>query len=512
MTLADLLGWAQSGARGFTTGLLGGPVDIANIMLGGAGGQSPVMGSQWIGDKLQGAGLLAPAATDLPGSAAEFAGGFINPMGVAAKTAAMLKPLTAAAILAKAEPAAAGASKAKKAAQDLSIMPELAERYPLTGAPVEDGPNASGKMWAGKGPSEEGAALLARKQAAQAEIDSGNPVYKPYYDITQRSDIPEGTYPTDQNTLTDSVLKTSGYDKKGNARGVTAVREKFDTPEVRARLQAAFDEGSQHPLAKDWYAMRQLHQSFIDELGPEQGTAMFKQRFADPMAMTTGGQSPTDNLLMSAYHNYINNEGNVLPLNRDGTRGLPRNLDGSVASYDVPSPIGGAYAGGNLDLADQLQNTGLSAADHPKRFNFSGNFLGRKNNSTIDEKMMTLFDPTGKLKAPRAGHYGVLESILNDMAAKNGVSPANFQDVAWLAAKRAVDAKGGAKLSEGMPMMEHVNQMLHRTSQITGKSQQEVLRGFINGNMPMYGLGAMTLGGLLQAGSPTGATDAGIEN
>jgi hypothetical protein len=62
MTLADLAGFlsdpksredmlrraqamSQSGARGFTTGLLGGPVDLANMAMGGAGGDKPVMGS-----------------------------------------------------------------------------------------------------------------------------------------------------------------------------------------------------------------------------------------------------------------------------------------------------------------------------------------------------------------------------------------------------------------------------------------------------------------------------------
>lgn len=43
------LAMAQSGARGFTTGLLGGPVDIANMAMGGIGGNKPVMGSEWIG-------------------------------------------------------------------------------------------------------------------------------------------------------------------------------------------------------------------------------------------------------------------------------------------------------------------------------------------------------------------------------------------------------------------------------------------------------------------------------
>jgi hypothetical protein len=96
MGLDELLRLAQSGARGFTTGLLGAPVDIANTMLGGVGGKKPVMGGEWIGDKLQNIGLLAPQAGDLSNAAAEFAGGLLNPGGgaaVAGKAAAGAKGL-----------------------------------------------------------------------------------------------------------------------------------------------------------------------------------------------------------------------------------------------------------------------------------------------------------------------------------------------------------------------------------------------------------------------------------
>lgn len=37
-------------------------------------------------------------------------------------------------------------------------------------------------------------------------------------------------------------------------------------------------------------------------------------------------------------------------------------------------------------------------------------------------------------------------------------------------------------------MIEHVNDMLYRTSKVTGKPIEEVLRGLIDSNMPMYGL------------------------
>jgi hypothetical protein len=88
-------GMAQSGARGFTTGLLGAPVDLANMAMGGAGGERPVMGSEWIGDKLSGMGLLSGKPQDAGTSLAELGGGLLNPGG-ALKAAAVKGPALAA--------------------------------------------------------------------------------------------------------------------------------------------------------------------------------------------------------------------------------------------------------------------------------------------------------------------------------------------------------------------------------------------------------------------------------
>jgi len=73
---------------------------------------------------------------------------------------------------------------------------------------------------------------------------------------------------------------------------------------------------------------------------------------------------------------------------------------------------------------------------------------------------------------------------LADEAKKAGVQPANFQDIAW----------AGAKDYPGKPMMQEINEMLGRTSKITGEPQEEVLKGFIRGNKPMYGIGALSIG------------------
>jgi hypothetical protein len=89
------LSMAQSGARGFTTGLLGAPVDLANMAMGGAGGERPVMGSEWVGDKLSGMGLLSGRPEGAGQTLAELGGGLLNPGG-ALKAAAVKGPALAA--------------------------------------------------------------------------------------------------------------------------------------------------------------------------------------------------------------------------------------------------------------------------------------------------------------------------------------------------------------------------------------------------------------------------------
>jgi hypothetical protein len=217
--------------------------------------------------------------------------------------------------------------------------------------------------------------------------------------------------------------------------------------------------------------MGQLYDAFKKELGPVTGAKMFKERFADAMASTTGGADPTANLLTATYGNYMKTQGANLPEH----------------GYDLPHPVGGRFAAGNLAMYDKTINQGvpLSAADTPKRYNFAGNFLGDLNHSTIDEQMSGIYQPG--LTAPPGDSYGIMERIANEEAAKMGLKPGNFQDVAW----------AGQKGVEGKPMMQHVNEAIARTAMVTGKSPKEVLKGFIRGTNPLYAVGAIPAGGLL---------------
>lgn len=367
------------------------------------------------------------------------------------------------AILAGAIPA----SRAGKVTKGIDRS-KLALNYPDVGAPIDKVDKKTGKEFRSKGLSDEEKLVQKERNRIAKEMDDAG--YEPIFPIEDRYYADPTLYQLEGNTLIDTLpKKQETIDKK---------IEQFDTPEARAALNAAYDAGL-GPMSQDWYAMGQLQDAFIKELGPEEGARAFKERFADAMAATTGGADPKANLLMAAYGNFLRSRG----------------LSPPGAAYEMPHPIGGRYVTGNMAMYDKVMNQGqgLTTSGQPKRFNFSSNFLGDRSRATIDEQM-TSGITGGKFNAPPQGSYGIIEGIVADEAAKRGVQPANFQDVSW----------AGFKDYEGKPMIVEFNEMIERTSRLTGKSPEEVLKGFIRGNMPMYGILGATTAGMLAEGDNDG--------
>lgn len=328
-------------------------------------------------------------------------------------------------------------------------MAKIAKQYPDIAPPVLAIDKKSGKEFLQKVNSEEAMAVEKARKAAQKEIDKGN--YTPYFPLEERYYADVSSYPLAGNTLVDTMPK--------KAETIAKHKATYDTPEVRNKLNAAYEAGSQHPMTKDWYATGQLENEFIKEYGKKEGSRLYKEAFADAMAATTGGADPTSNLLMAYYGNYMKNAGQQLPAN----------------AYNMPYPIGGRFASGNIGMYDKVinQEKGLSAAEQPKRFNFSANFLGHRDKATMDEQMSSAWD----LLAPPKGTYGIFENVVQDLAKKRGVPAANFQDVTW----------AGLKGSTGKPMMQHVNEAIERTSRVTGKTPEEVVRdSLVKRTAPLY--------------------------
>ena len=327
---------------------------------------------------------------------------------------------------------------------------KMRTQYPDRLPPVLAFDKIKQKEYLAKQLSPEAKLVQKASTAAQRDIEKGN--YTPYFDVSKRFFADPAKYNLQGETLTQAL--------PAKAETIAKYKAMYDTPESRSRLSKAYEAGRLDPNAENWYAMGQLEEEYIKKLGAKKGAQRFKDDFADAMAATTGGADPTSNFLMGSYGNYLREQGTAIPKN----------------AYDLPYPIGGRFASGNMAMYDKVinQGAGLSAKETPKRFDFSGNFLGDMNRATIDEQMMTGIYPA--LKAPAGDSYGVAEQVVNDLAAKYGVKPGNFQDVTWK----------GLKGVPGMPMIEHINQSIERTARITNQTPQEVLDAFIRKRAPMY--------------------------
>ena len=333
---------------------------------------------------------------------------------------------------------------------------KIAQDYPEIIAPILANDPKTGKEFLKKQLSPEALSVQKARIEAQKQINTGD--YQPFFDVSKRHYADPSHYPTAGYTQTDIVPKKADTIAKYTALA--------NDPESLARLRGAFEKAKDRPAAKDWYAMGQLEDSFIKELGPEEGRKQFKNRFADAMAATTGGADPNSNLMMAAYTNYQKNLGKDIP----------------TAAADLPFPIGGRFVSGNMEQAKKLAELGEIPVTNPKRHNFSANFLGHRDVSTLDEQMSQLWDP--KMMSPPPNAYGIYQKALADEAEKAGVQPANFQDIAW----------AGAKDYPGKPMMQEINEMIERTHKITGEPKEEILKGFIRADKPMYGIGALGAG------------------
>jgi len=383
--------------------------------------------------------------------------------------------------------------------------PQYAEQYPGIGPPALKAnlpdPKKPGKFLAkaakGELPyanmeealarSAEPGFFLEKKLTPQAEQfqrdrnliqrDMDLHGYEPYFDPKKRTDVNPKHYGPFEDTAVTAAPKTAKTQAEWEA--------KYGTDEIRARLRAGFEEGKKVPESDRWYFMGQLEKKYIDVLGAKEGREAFKREFADMMAATTGGAAPYDNFLMSHYANVVNKQGQRLP-----ERG-----------YDLPFPIGGRFASGNIAQAQKYIDEGIGSwpMKNPKRYDFSSAFQGNKQAGTIDEQMMTAFDPTLKIKQPV--WYGPATQTLRQEAAKVGGDARGFQDVGWAGLKKKKTEAGGEAFEYEGPMINQINRSIETTHRLTGMPREEiVVRGLIKKEIPMYGLT-----GLLGGGAAMGA-------
>lgn len=361
--------------------------------------------------------------------------------------------------------------------------PQYAEQYPPVGPPqLMD--KATGKPLPNKGKAaqklvDKGVAYWGKQLTPQAEAfqkDRGaiqkeleTKGYEPFFPPAERSHVDPANYPTPLDMTRDALpAKPATIDK---------YREMFSTPEAHARLQKAFDVGKTIPGADNWYAMRQLEQQYIKHLGPEEGRKRFATEFAHTMAATTGGADPTSNLLLAHYVQWAQKNHGAIP----------------EASHELPFPIGGRYVSGNIDQFRKMPEGGFTE-NNPKRHDFGHAFLGHPNKATMDEQMSGGLVPG--MSIPPGDSYGVAAQVVHDLAAKNGVHPRDFQDMAWAGLKKLKTEETGKKFSYKGPMITDVNDAIERTHRLTGTPRNEVVkRGLVKKEIPLYA-GGVPMGSL----------------
>ncbi len=348
-------------------------------------------------------------------------------------------------------------------AKDLPELTGLAADYPRVIPPVPTIDKKSGKEYLAKTLSDEALAFKQNRDAIRAGMDEG---YTPYFQPADRFDVDPSKYPAIGDSSSLLMKKPETRAKWDAETGNAGARERLSSAYERGLLQR---EGS-----GDWYFMGQLEKEFINEYGADAGRKLFKERFPDAMAATTGGADPTANLLMAHYGNFIRNKGNMVP----------------TEGFNIPYPVGGRYVGGNMKQFNKMiaspDASGITLAN-PKRYNFSGNFVGNSRNPTIDEQMTTIIagprKASDKLDAPSASNYGHFERPVAELAADYGVTPRYFQEVGWAGGKDAI-TKGGY---QARPMISHVNDAVQRTALLTGMTPKEVVRrALVRAEMPLY--------------------------
>jgi hypothetical protein len=330
-------------------------------------------------------------------------------------------------------------------------------------------------------------AKIFQKQRNIVQQDMDLHGYTKYFDPAKRADIPASDYGPFADTGTAAAPATAKTDAEW--------MKKYGTEEARARLQEGYAKGQSLGNAENWYYMKQLQDKYVEVLGEKAGKEAFKKEFSGMMAATTGGASPYNNFLMSHYAGYLNK--------------LGQRVD--QRAYEMPFPIGGRFASGNMEQAQKYIDNGMQPFDpakNPKRYDFDNALAGDRNAGVIDEQMSGAFIPGMTIP----DWYGPATRILREEAAKAGTDPRAFQDVGWAglkalkteeaAAKKAAKKPGIGHNSEPFeyegPMIDQINRSIETTHRLTGMPIEEiVVRGLIKKEIPMYGLGAVGATGVM---------------
>lgn len=319
----------------------------------------------------------------------------------------------------------------------------------------------------GKGITDLGERVSKAKTAIQKEIDAGN--YTPFFNILERDYADASSYNLPAVSPTHGKIPVTAA-KQAEHRAIV------QDPAAAERLLAAEKIGSEMENAGKWYGMKQLQDAYIAEFGKKEGLKRYDEDFATPMAATTGGSTPQQNLINVGY------------VNRMKDKGLPA----EETSTKMPTFVGGGKVGGtsNMQAANKYSVRGepIDPMSNPKRYDFRARFLGKtKGYNVIDDQMMQGWKPGGP-GSPK--WYGLHTTEIDRLSALANRLPEEFQENVWAGLKSLKDKN----YTKQRPMIEEYNQAIERTSRILGISPTETLKLILRRKIPIYsvaGLGVL---------------------
>jgi hypothetical protein len=359
-------------------------------------------------------------------------------------------------------------------------FPEYAEQYPPVGPPTPTldwnksppGGKMGPFMFQKKTPLPEVKPFLREREKIMQDMAKNPEGWTPYFDPAKRFDVDPSNYAHPLDTGTVVPKKQATIDEH---------MKKIGSPEARARLRQAYAKGLTMKDTERWYALGQLEEAFIKELGPVEGRKQFSDRIAAGMATVTAGNDPGPNYLLSHYLNYLRHWDKPYP----------------TEPYNLPYPVGGGKYGvmPNVRQHQKIMDAGgFSGLDltNPKRYDFAHSFTGDLSRPVMDEQMVGRMVPG--VSAP-GQDYGLFAGVTTDEAKKAGVTePGRYQDVAWAGLKNLKTPQ----YTEGKPFIQEVNEAIERTHRLTGMPREEIVRrGVIRNEIPLYGQAGLGTGGLL---------------
>jgi hypothetical protein len=316
---------------------------------------------------------------------------------------------------------------------------------------------AEGKVYWGKNLTPE--VEQRDRRAIQRDMDRNG--YTPYLDPAKRADVDPTNYPASVDVSAKTMPKMPETAER--------IRDLYREHGAVDRLVQAYHDGKMLPNSREWHGLKQIEDEFIKEYGPTIGRERFKKDFVDPIAATTAGNSPRQNVLMAQYVTVENKAGRRLPEN----------------SYELPYPVGGRFAKSNLRAAQKYFDEGAVGfgAANPKRYSFSNRMLGHRDGHVIDERFSTAIDP--RFRSPP--YYGLASEVMGEAQKKARAADATeFGDAAWAALGRIGHNSGD------IPLISEINESIERTHRLTGMPREEIVRrGVVRKEIPLYAVGAL---------------------